>query len=53
LKKDDATGQTKKEANVVQQSSTTEPAPVGKSKIMDTVGLSRDMMDKIAKEMAK
>lgn len=53
LKKDDAAGQTKKEANVVQQSSTTEPAPVGKSKIMDTVGLSRDMMDKIAKEMAK
>ncbi|QLY25046.1 flagellar hook assembly protein FlgD [Bdellovibrio sp. KM01] len=53
LKKDDATGQTKKEANVVQQSSTTEPAPMGKSKIMDTVGLSRDMMDKIAKEMAK
>ncbi|WP_413558756.1 flagellar hook assembly protein FlgD [Bdellovibrio sp. HCB209] len=53
LKKDDATGQTKKEANVVQQSSTTESAPVGKSKIMDTVGLSRDMMDKIAKEMAK
>ncbi|UYL08747.1 flagellar hook assembly protein FlgD [Bdellovibrio sp. SKB1291214] len=53
LKKDDATGQTKKEPNVVQQSSTTEQAPVAKSKIMDTVGLSRDMMDKIAKEMAK
>ncbi|WP_413575959.1 flagellar hook assembly protein FlgD [Bdellovibrio sp. HCB290] len=53
LKKDDVTGQTKKEANVVQQSSTTASAPAAKSKIMDTVGLSRDMMEKIAKETAK
>ncbi|WP_413582654.1 flagellar hook assembly protein FlgD [Bdellovibrio sp. HCB288] len=53
LKKDDATGQTKKEANVVQQSPTTASAPAPKSKIMDTVGLSRDMMEKIAKETAK
>lgn len=50
LKKDDATGQTKKEANVESDKTSTAPAPVAKSKIMDNVGLSRDMMEKIAKE---
>lgn len=53
LKKDDATGQTKKEASVGQQSPSTAAAPAAKSKIMDTVGLSRDMIDKIAKETLK
>ncbi|MDG0815363.1 flagellar hook assembly protein FlgD [Bdellovibrio svalbardensis] len=53
LKKDDVTGQTKKEGNVESQKTSTEPAPVAKSKIMDTVGLSRDMMEKIAKETIK
>lgn len=53
LKKDDATGQTKKEGNVGSDKASTAPAPVAKSKIMDTVGLSRDMMEKIAKETIK
>jgi flagellar basal-body rod modification protein FlgD len=53
LKKDDAQGQTKKEASAEQQSSTTASAPAAKSRIMDTVGLSRDMMEKIAKETMK
>ncbi|WII72390.1 flagellar hook capping FlgD N-terminal domain-containing protein [Bdellovibrio sp. 22V] len=53
LKKDDATGQTKKEGNVVQQTSSTTPVPAAKSNIMNTVGLSRDMMERIAKETAK
>ncbi len=53
LKKDDVTGQTKKEGNVESQKTSTAPAPVAKSKIMDTVGLSRDMMEKIAKETIK
>jgi len=51
LKKDDAIGQTKREGNVEKQVSPP-PAPKGKSTIMDTVGLSRDMMEKIAKETA-
>jgi flagellar basal-body rod modification protein FlgD len=53
LKKDDATGQTKKEGNIESQKTSNTSAPVAKSKIMDTVGLSRDMMEKIAKETAK
>ena len=53
LKKDDVTTQTKKEGNVESQKASTTPAPVAKSKIMDTVGLSRDMMEKIAKETLK
>ncbi|KYG68490.1 flagellar biosynthesis protein FlgD [Bdellovibrio bacteriovorus] len=53
LKKDDALGQTEKEGNVVQQTSSTASAPTAKSNIMKNVGLSRDMMEKIAKETAK
>ena len=53
LKKDDAKGQTIKEGNTESQSATNAPAPLAKSSIMDTVGLSRDMMEKIAKETAK
>lgn len=50
LKKDDATGQTKKEGSAELQKTTTASAPVAKSNIMETVGLSREMMEKIAKE---
>lgn len=53
LKKDDAKGQTMKEGNAELQNSSMNPAPVAKSNIMNTVGLSRDMMEKIAKETAK
>nr|BFD60873.1 hypothetical protein CKG001_29800 [Bdellovibrio sp. CKG001] len=53
LKKDDAKGQTVKEGNAELQNSSMTPAPVAKSNIMNTVGLSRDMMEKIAKETAK
>lgn len=53
LKKDDAKGQTVKEGNVELQNSSMNPAPVAKSNIMNNVGLSRDMMEKIAKETAK
>lgn len=53
LKKNDAIGQTEKEGSSEQQSSTVTTAPIAKSNIMNTVGLSRDMMEKIAKETAK
>lgn len=53
LKKDDAKGQTVKEGNAELQNSSMNPAPVAKSNIMNNVGLSRDMMEKIAKETAK
>ncbi|WP_415064115.1 flagellar hook assembly protein FlgD [Bdellovibrio sp.] len=53
LKKDDATGQTGKEGNVESQKTSPTPAPGAKSNIMNTVGLSRDMMERIAKETAK
>lgn len=53
LKKDDAAGQTKKEGSAELQKTTTASAPAAKSNIMNTVGLSRDMMEKIAKETAK
>ncbi len=52
LKKDDATGQTVKEGSAELQKTTNAPAPVAKSNIMNSVGLSRDMMEKIAKETA-
>lgn len=50
LKKDDATSETKKEGNAVSPKETTTSAPAAKSKIMDSVGLSRGMINKIAKE---
>ncbi|AHI07015.1 basal-body rod modification protein flgD [Bdellovibrio bacteriovorus W] len=50
LKKDDATGQTVKEASAELQNSSPSPAPVAKSNILSSVGLSREMMEKIAKE---
>ncbi len=53
LKKDDAKGQTVKRGNVEAQKASPTPAPVAKSNIMNAVGLSRDMMEKIAKETAK
>lgn len=53
LKKDDAKGQTKKEGSVELQNNSTTPAPVAKSNIMNNVGLSRDMMDRLVKETAK
>lgn len=53
LKKDAATGQTEKEGNVELQNTSTSPAPGAKSNIMKSVGLSRDMMERIAKETAK
>lgn len=55
LKKDAAVGQTKKEANTGKQvaSAGNAPAPKAKSNIMESVGLSRDMMEKIAKETAR
>lgn len=53
LKNNDAIGQTEKEGSVESQSSTTTPPPIAKPNIMNTVGLSRDMMEKIAKETAK
>lgn len=51
LKSDEAKGQTKKEASVEVSNNST--APVAKSNIMNNVGLSRDMMERIAKETAK
>ncbi|QDK39109.1 flagellar hook assembly protein FlgD [Bdellovibrio sp. NC01] len=53
LKKDSVAAQTGKEPNVEVQKTSTPSAPAAKSKIMDTVGLSRDMMEKIAKETVK
>ncbi|MGZ3770181.1 MAG: flagellar hook assembly protein FlgD [Bdellovibrio sp.] len=53
LKKDDAKGQTKKEGSVEVANNSTTPAPIAKSNIMSNVGLSRDMMDRLAKETAK
>lgn len=53
LKENDAIGQTKKEASAGQQTATTAPPPVAKSNIMNSVGLSRDMMERIAKETAE
>ncbi|NUN06358.1 MAG: flagellar hook assembly protein FlgD [Bdellovibrio sp.] len=53
LKKDDAIGQTKKEENVEQQKAPPSSASMAKSNLMNNVGLSRDMMEKIAKETAK
>lgn len=53
LKKDVAPGQIEKEGNVESQKATTTSAPPAKSNIMNTVGLSRDMMERIAKETAK
>lgn len=53
LNKDAAAGQTKQEGKQESQMTSTAPPPVAKSKIMDNVGLSRDMMEKIAKETAK
>lgn len=55
LKKDSATGQTEKVGNAESQNSsaTNGAPPVAKSNIMNNVGLSRDMMERIAKETAK
>lgn len=53
LKKDDALGQTEKEGNVEQQKAPPASASMAKSNIMNNVGLSREMMEKIAKETAK
>lgn len=53
LKKNDATGQTEKEGNAELQKASPAPAPVAKSNILNTVGLSREMMEKVAKETAK
>lgn len=53
LKKDDALGQTGKEGNVEQQKAPPVSASMAKSNIMNNVGLSRGMMEKIAKETAK
>ena len=53
LKKDDAIGQTKKEENVEQQKAPPNSASMAKSNLMNNVGLSRDMMEKIAKETAQ
>jgi flagellar basal-body rod modification protein FlgD len=53
LKENDAVGQTKKEASVVQQTATPSTASTAKSNLMNSVGLSRDMMERIAKETAK
>jgi flagellar basal-body rod modification protein FlgD len=53
LKKDDAKGQTMKEGHQEAEKASSAPAPMAKSKIMDTVGLSRDMIDKLAKETAR
>lgn len=52
LKKQEAAGETKKEGNGESKVSSA-PAPAAKSKILDDVGLSRDMMEKIAKETGK
>jgi flagellar basal-body rod modification protein FlgD len=53
LKKDDVKVQTEKEGNVEQQNSSMNSGSVAKSNIMNSVGLSREMMEKIAKETAK
>lgn len=53
LKKDDAVGQTIKEPSVDLQKTSTTAAPIAKSNIMSAVGLSRDMMEKIAKETSQ
>lgn len=53
LKEDNAVGQTIKEASVEGQSATPAQAPAAKSNIMKNVGLSRDMMEKIAKETSQ
>ncbi|XGC80425.1 flagellar hook assembly protein FlgD [Bdellovibrio bacteriovorus] len=53
LKKDDAKGQTVKEASVEAQKTSTNSAPIAKSNIMESVGLDRGMMEKLAKETAR
>lgn len=53
LKKDDVKVQTGKEGNVEQQNSSMNSGSVAKSNIMNSVGLSREMMEQIAKETAK
>ncbi|MFS4459442.1 flagellar hook assembly protein FlgD [Bdellovibrio sp. HCB2-146] len=53
LKKDDVIEQTKKEGSVEQQKAPTPAVAMAKSNIMESVGLSREMMDKIAKETAR
>jgi len=53
LKKDNAAGQTEKVEGVDSQKATVTPAPAANSNIMNSVGLSRDMMERIAKETAK
>lgn len=53
LKEDAAVGQTKKEPSVGSQMTSTTPVPGAKSNLMNTVGLSREMMEKIAKETAQ
>lgn len=52
LKKDAAVSETKNVGNEENKASSSAPAPATavKSKIMDNVGLSRDMMEKLAKE---
>lgn len=53
LKENDAVGQTKKEASVGSQMTPPSAASTAKSNLMNSVGLSRDMMERIAKETAK
>ncbi len=57
LKKEPVAGDTKKEGNIESRNATltgsAESAPAAKSKIMDNVGLSREMMDRVAKETKK
>lgn len=53
LKENDAMGQTKKEASVESQKTTPSAASTAKSNLMNSVGLSRDMMEKIAKETSQ
>lgn len=53
LKKDDAKGQTNKEGSLESNKNSISSAPAAKSNIMNEVGLSRAMMEKIAKETAR
>lgn len=53
LKKDDVMTQTKKEGNNESTQAPTPGVAMAKSNIMDNVGLSREMMDKLAKETAR
>jgi flagellar basal-body rod modification protein FlgD len=53
LKKDDVVAQTNKEGSNESQKAPTPAVAAVKSNLMNNVGLSREMMEKLAKETAR